>query len=143
MRPIQGATYRHYKGGLYMVTGFSFDEETRQEHVLYASVTDGIQYNQPIKRFMSPVKDPDADREISRFSLEIPSQPSIGLPAVGYLWTNVDTGNRMLTLVDDPIQERDMDPNIRREAVVRLSDAFAKWQFERVQSMAKDLKNTM
>lgn len=140
MRPIQGATYRHYKGGLYIVTGFSFDEGTGKEQVLYASLKDAVQYNQDVTRFCGTVA-MGTPTERPRFELEIPPQPSIGLATAGYLWTNSSTGHQMVTLPDDPIQERDM-PGITREALVRLSHAFEKWQYERVQSMSRELKHT-
>lgn len=127
MKPIVGATYRHHKGALYMCVGFCIREVDMVEQTRYASIKDGTEYCRPTAEFEE------------KFEALIPAPPSLGLPAVAYLWSNSE-GMRISSIEPNEFLEKDY-PGIKREALVRLEDAYAKWSLERVQHMALQLKD--
>jgi hypothetical protein len=136
MKAISGATYRHYKGGLYMVIMRVTNEADGHDCVVYASLKDAKVFVRSYDSFAEEIEPGKP-----RFTMEIPAQPSIGLAAVGYLWTTPD-GGRVYTDIGEEFPGA-ADAGVRREALVRLSDAFAKFQMSEVQRISTELKHTM
>lgn len=56
-----GATYRHFKGGLYRITGFATHTESGQLLVIYKSLTrnndfnDGVTWARPLDMFCETI----------------------------------------------------------------------------------------
>lgn len=55
-RPMVGAVYEHYKGGLYTVEGFAVHHDTRETMVLYRSHLLGVVNARPL---YGTERDPD------------------------------------------------------------------------------------
>lgn len=130
--PITGATYKLPDGTLCMCTGTVIresiiDDEDGLEYTKYARVTDGVERCMPTTEFLQQTE------------LAVPAQPSIGLPAVAYLWTNGD-GMRIATIDPEEFSNERDYPGVTREALVRLSDAHGKWSIERIQYLSLKLK---
>ena len=66
----EGAYYRHYKGGLYMVKYIGVHTETLQKLVIYQNAGGGEVWIRPIDMFLSTVK--IAGLEVPRFKLQAP-----------------------------------------------------------------------
>jgi len=49
--PEVGATYRHYKGGLYAVIANAINEPTKSEVVVYRAKSDGTVWVRPLWRW--------------------------------------------------------------------------------------------
>ena len=55
-RLVEGATLRHYKGGLYTVMCRSTHTETGEEMVVYKRVSDGSEWVRPLHMFFDTVE---------------------------------------------------------------------------------------
>lgn len=57
-RPLIGLLYMHFKGDVYVIRGFAFEETTKKESVIYSNVTTGSVYHRPLENFFEihPVK---------------------------------------------------------------------------------------
>lgn len=77
----EGATYRHFKGGMYQVLFVELHTETQEELVIYRSLENGQHFARPKAMFLSEVdhkKYPEIDQKyrmalIEQDSDEIPS----------------------------------------------------------------------
>lgn len=77
----EGATYHHFKGGMYQVLFVALHTETQEELVIYRSLENGQHFARPKAMFLSEVdykKYPEIDQKyrmalIEQDSDEIPS----------------------------------------------------------------------
>lgn len=64
IQPLVGRQYRHYKGGLYTVTGLSKHSETLEDMVEYFSDTHQTKWARPLSSWTKPVSE-----GVERFAL--------------------------------------------------------------------------
>jgi hypothetical protein len=53
-RPLIGFLYLHFKGKIYVIRGFSHDEKTDEEYVIYNDTTTGKVYHRKLVDFFEP-----------------------------------------------------------------------------------------
>lgn len=66
-RPVVGGVYRHYKGGLYVVTERSVMEDTLVPLVTYRSNARGTSWTRTMENFLGMVRLPDGS-SVRRFA---------------------------------------------------------------------------
>jgi hypothetical protein len=74
LMPIKGKIYRHYKGNLYKVEGFSVDESTELIQVIYSDITNNfiIPWSRPFYEWSELVlieTEEGATKMVHRFEL--------------------------------------------------------------------------
>lgn len=55
MQDMVGRTFRHFKGGLYTVLGFTTDSETVESTVIYRNIETKQVWNRPLANFIEKV----------------------------------------------------------------------------------------
>lgn len=75
--PIPNRTYRHFKGGAYLVLGVARHTSTQEDMVVYEALSSGGLWVRPLTEWVEEVDWPDGQRR-GRFILdEGPRRPKV------------------------------------------------------------------
>ena len=72
MRKIKiNGQYRHFKGGLYLVLDIAFDSETKEEVVVYRSLSNNTLWVRPLTMFLSEVDHEKYPEVLQKYRFEL------------------------------------------------------------------------
>ena len=72
MRKIKiNGQYRHFKGGLYLVLDIAFDSETKEEVVVYRSLSNNTLWVRPLTMFLSEVDHEKYPEVLQKYRVEL------------------------------------------------------------------------